>query len=319
MIENNKDSEIERYVNQKAPILYMIMDENGVIRQMNRFSSRLFGDHLIGRPFTDIIVDFHNIFHLPDAIIKPGAAHLLNIKTRSGITQTYYFHFHPLKTDILVFGHVDIGEIETLNNELVAANQELNNLTRQLSIRNRELKEANEKILEMTRTDALTQLSNRRFFDESIQLMASMAKRKLKPLSLIMTDIDHFKEINDSFGHDVGDRVLQGYSILLKKATRSEDLVARYGGEEFAILLALTDIHQAYALAERIRIKLSRSDLIGNGWVVTASGGVSQLIGTEPLDAFIKRADNALYAAKASGRNQTVLADQSHSFSEKGA
>ena len=124
-----------------------------------------------------------------------------------------------------------------------------------------------------------------------------------------MTDLDKFKRINDTFGHYAGDRVLMGYADLLKKHTRSEDIVARYGGEEFIVLLQQTDGKIAFSIAERIRKALSETDLLKNKYVVTASFGISQFKSDENVETFINRADTALYRAKQSGRNQSVLAE----------
>jgi len=122
-----------------------------------------------------------------------------------------------------------------------------------------------------------------------------------------MTDIDQFKKVNNTFGHDIGDTVLKGYAELMIKGSRKEDLVARFGGEEFIILLPLTSIQEALTIAERIRISLSKTDLIGGNNFITASYGISQLIENEKRERFIKRADDALYMAKNSGRNKTIL------------
>ena len=179
-----------------------------------------------------------------------------------------------------------------------------------LESRVKDLKKANKRIIELTRTDHLTQLANRRYFNERINLMVSLAKRKSLPLALIMTDIDHFKKVNDTFGHDAGDRVLQSYARLLKDNTRTEDLPARFGGEEFIILLPMTDVELAFVLAERIRNALSKSNWLENEHRITASFGVSGLLHDEDLKSFIKSADTALYCAKESGRNKTVIANQ---------
>ncbi len=262
---------------------------------------------MVGKNFQDTVLDFHQTFQLSD-ISHSDTGHLLTINQENGSSQTYHFHFYTSGSDILAFGHVDVDEIESLSTELLAVNQELNNLTRLLNTKNRALTKANETITELTKIDPLTQLANRRHFNKRIEEMISLAERKSQPLSLIMTDIDKFKNVNDSFGHDAGDRVLQGYAELMKKNSRREDLVARFGGEEFILLLPLTDINEAYQLSERIRIGLSQKNLLGNGHIVTASYGVSQLIKNEGSILFIKRADMALYRAKKSGRNQTIIA-----------
>jgi diguanylate cyclase (GGDEF)-like protein len=231
-------------------------------------------------------------------------------RTTLGSTETFYVFLQQLDEQIIVFGHQEIDEMETLSNELLGLNQELNNLTRQLSLKNRELKRANEKILELSRTDSLTGCANRGFFNERISEMISLAKRKSLPLSVVMSDLDYFKKINDRFGHDAGDLVLKGYADLLRQYTRTEDLVARFGGEEFVVLLPLSDINEAFTMSERIRQALAKQDFLGNGYVVTVSCGVSRLKDEDRPEDLIKRADTAIYQAKDLGRNQTVVMDQ---------
>ncbi len=296
------------YLFHQATVLFMVLDRQGIIRQVNRFGSRLLGSDTAGKPFQEILIDFHHTFGLDHVTACSDTVHLLDFDIQSGNAQTYHCLFYSFRDQILVFGHLDLDEIESLSSELLAVNQELNNLTRELNRKNRELARANEKILALSRTDHLTGLANRAYLSERIGQMISLAVRKSRPLSLIMTDIDKFKTINDTYGHDAGDRVLQGFACLMKTSTRTEDLVARFGGEEFIILLPLTDICEAHAYAERIRLALPQKNLLQNGHPIFASFGVSQLLPDEDSAGLIKRADMALYRAKTSGRNRTVTA-----------
>jgi diguanylate cyclase (GGDEF)-like protein len=300
-------TEFEHYLREKAPVLYLELDPDGNIRRLNRFAEALLGADALGEPLPDKLFDAYRAFRLDEAIAG-GAdeARLLNFQTRNGV-QTFQCHFYSLPDGEIVFGHMDIGEIEALSRELVAANQELNNLMRELNAKNRELSSANARILELTRTDPLTGLANRRYFDERIRQAVSLAQRQAQPLTVVMTDIDHFKSVNDRFGHDVGDRVLKGYARLMTEMTRTEDLVARWGGEEFILLLPVTGGRQAREVTERIRIVLPQKDLAGNGHRVTASFGISQLLPGESIAELVKRADTALYQAKHGGRNRTMV------------
>jgi len=309
MIPNRRGDPIRQYLNDQAPIIFLVLDDGGIIQQMNRFAEKILGADPVGSAFKNLIGDFHSGFDLDTAIKRPGQPHILNIQMPAGMAQSYHFCFFSVESEILAFGHLDVEELEHLSNELVATNQELHNLMRELNAKNRALRQANERIVELTRTDSLTGLANRRCFDERIEEMASLAKRKSQPLSLVMTDIDKFKRVNDKFGHDAGDRVLKGYADLMETSTRREDLVVRFGGEEFIILLPLTNIDQAYLVAERIRKALPGLNLLENDWIITASFGVSELQDSESIDNFNKRADMALYRAKASGRNQTICAE----------
>lgn len=297
------------YLNHHAQILFLILDNSGIIHHANSFARHYIGHPVIGRPLQDFIIDFHHTFRLDQAVTRPNTVQLLGFDTPSGPSQTCRFHFYASGNHVLAMGHLDVEEISSLSDELVAANQELNNLTRQLNSKNLELVRANKKILELSRIDPLTGLANRRFFSERIQEMISLAFRRSQPLSLLMVDIDHFKQVNDTQGHDAGDRVLKEFATLMKTRTRSEDLVARFGGEEFIIAMPLADVHEAFTYAERIRRTLAEQDLLENGHSVTASFGVAGLHPGETTEDVIKRADTALYQAKASGRNRTVIAD----------
>ncbi|NCB14092.1 MAG: GGDEF domain-containing protein, partial [Erysipelotrichia bacterium] len=176
--------------------------------------------------------------------------------------------------------------------------------------RTKELREANKKLLETSITDYLTNLPNRRhFFEVGIKTL-HLAKRENIPLSIICVDIDFFKKINDTYGHDIGDEILKLVSRIMEKSIRKSDILARTGGEEFSILLYNTNENQAYILAEKIRQNIENSSFKdGNQEVkVTISLGISQLLeNDEDLDSVIKRADKALYMAKEKNRNISVI------------
>lgn len=162
----------------------------------------------------------------------------------------------------------------------------------------------------LARTDALTGLANRRAFDEVAQLEIQRAQRYGTPLTLVMTDIDHFKAINDSHGHDAGDYVLQHFAHILAASVRTIDLVGRWGGEEFAILMPGTDLAEAAQVAERIRKQVERSEprLAAGVCRYTASFGVAAFRPDMPtLASLFGRADLALYRAKRGGRNRVEV------------
>lgn len=172
-------------------------------------------------------------------------------------------------------------------------------------------KEAEEKLRAMARRDPLTDLLNRRTFFERLEEEFDREARYDRPLSLLMIDIDHFKSVNDEYGHPVGDTVLKQVSDLLEEQTRDPDVTGRYGGEEFAIILPETPAQEAIELADRIRDELrDRSFESGDGdtFHVTCSIGVaekSNLIDTP--EQLLEQADDALYQAKNTGRDKTVL------------
>lgn len=183
-----------------------------------------------------------------------------------------------------------------------------NNLEQLVEERTAELKEANETISRLAATDELTNLSNRRSFNESLAAALSAARRHEFPLSMIMIDLDHFKVVNDTCGHSEGDKVLQLFADLLRDMTRTEDVAARWGGEEFIVILPHTLREAAAALAERIRAAFERHPTSDTPIVLSASFSVVQLRGEEDADTLIKRADDALYRAKNEGRNRVIVA-----------
>lgn len=160
----------------------------------------------------------------------------------------------------------------------------------------------------LARTDALTGLSNRRSVMEALAREQRRVERGAPPFSVVLVDVDHFKQVNDRFGHDSGDAVLKQVAGSLRAAARDVDDAARWGGEEFLVLLPATAPDEAVAAAERMRVRVRELSIEANGQPlqVTASFGVSSLQAGEPFDACIRRADEALYKAKRDGRDRVV-------------
>ncbi|HZR94973.1 MAG TPA: GGDEF domain-containing protein [Gaiellaceae bacterium] len=163
-------------------------------------------------------------------------------------------------------------------------------------------------------TDELTDLSNRRRFMEEIQLEIARAERLETSLALVLFDLDHFKQINDRFGHQTGDVVLRATAGVIRDRVRETDVPARIGGEEFAIVLPGTDRNGARSLAENLRADISALVGVPNAeWRVTASFGVAEHVRGETADTLIAAADRALYRAKAEGRDRVCLAEHEES------
>jgi two-component system cell cycle response regulator len=163
-----------------------------------------------------------------------------------------------------------------------------------------------EEIYRLTTVDGLTQIFNKRYFAEALDREIARASRYRRELSMVMFDLDHFKEVNDTHGHLAGDAVLKTLAHTIKTRIRTEDIFARYGGEEFAIILPEIDGHNAHQFAEKIRriVETTEFRFEGTKIPVTISMGVATLDLEEPVAAsLIKRADERLYEAKAGGRN----------------
>lgn len=173
------------------------------------------------------------------------------------------------------------------------------------------LRVANEKLTTLAMTDPLTGLMNRRAFMDALARDVSRARRSKTVLALVMVDVDHFKQVNDRHGHQIGDHVLTLVAQCLSRTVRTGDLVGRFGGEEFVVLLPGAELENAAIVAERLRANVEALDPVGaNGkFRVTASLGVASVPGDAATpDELIGKADRALYAAKAAGRNRFVLA-----------
>jgi diguanylate cyclase (GGDEF)-like protein len=155
--------------------------------------------------------------------------------------------------------------------------------------------------------DALTGIYNRRYLEEKLEEYMNLAKRHDRPLSLIMFDIDFFKHINDSFGHDVGDKVLKAIAKAVSENIRNTDIFARYGGEEFVIIAPETTKEDAKTLAEKLRVSMENLYL-EEGVSPTCSFGVVSLEKPDTKETLLKRVDDALYEAKKTGRNKVVVA-----------
>jgi len=195
-----------------------------------------------------------------------------------------------------------LEEMETRVRERTADLAEVNDLLR---IEISERKHFEEKLRELSEIDYLTGIFNRRKLFDIMEAEIGKAHRYSRPLSLIMLDLDHFKLINDSHGHHVGDAVLMDMVLIVRRSLRKVDVFARYGGEEFIVVCAETSLDGALVLAEKIRSAMAASSfpVVGR---VTVSAGVAEYRHGDTEAGFIERADRALYAAKRQGRNQVA-------------
>ncbi|MEB2308828.1 MAG: HDOD domain-containing protein [Candidatus Brocadiaceae bacterium] len=197
---------------------------------------------------------------------------------------------------------------DQINRELVDTKERLQKLTK-------ELEEKNKHLEKLAQLDSLTEVYNHGCFQKMLGNQVSLATRNILPLSLIMLDIDNFKNFNDNYGHPVGDAILKELCTLMKKSLRDYDMLFRYGGEEFAILLIDTSDRDAWFMAERLRESIAGHTFIihNHKYNVTASFGVAGII--PALDDLTKKdlivfADAALFESKKAGRNKVTVYDQ---------
>ena len=175
------------------------------------------------------------------------------------------------------------------------------------------LRHSYEKNMSMAVTDPLTGAYNRHYLDQSMPRLFGRARKNNQPVSMVLVDIDFFKKINDGYGHPAGDQVLQEVAKRLSSGLRFFDMIVRLGGEEFALIMPETPFDAAMAVAERLRATVEATPVSvinpSHDLPVTFSAGVSTAIGTYEFDVLLKRADEALYKAKANGRNRVVGAE----------
>jgi diguanylate cyclase (GGDEF)-like protein len=200
------------------------------------------------------------------------------------------------------------GDLKTRQAQAILGTKTRDN-TDQPLIRTSAVQHLLDQLCALTMSDGLTGLFNRRHFDQRLAYELGRVRRDYSPCSLIMIDIDHFKNVNDRYGHDVGDVVLRHVAQVLAQTLRQTDIVCRFGGEEFVVILPVTSIREALRAAERLRLAIKRSSVtvVGQTISVSVSAGVAFCSPQEQIeqDELIRRADQALYRAKADGRDCT--------------
>jgi len=179
-----------------------------------------------------------------------------------------------------------------------------------VAINRRQLQTANQELQRLSSTDRLTGLFNRGHWEEMLRQDYARHRRYDRNAALVMFDIDHFKQINDNYGHQAGDAVIQQTAELIRQGMRDSDIAGRYGGEEFVVLLPDTDSEGAVTFAERLRQSIEAHEVIHEGHRIrfTVSLGIADL--SQPTGGYtqlIERADSAMYASKSAGRNQVSL------------
>lgn len=213
----------------------------------------------------------------------------------------------------------DFDGVKTIIDQMLDATKSIlqsgSRLKNRMKVSSEDLKELHKELevsQQQARTDSLTGLTNRRGLEKRLEIERIRARQNNAPFSVIILDIDHFKAVNDEFGHLVGDSLLKGFAAVLSSQVRRNDLAARYGGEEFLIILPETSVEGAYAVADKIKAILGKKEwtIKGSGkhiGQIKASMGIAQYQLNETGDQVIKRADEAMYHAKSTGRDRIVI------------
>ncbi|MGW8220596.1 MAG: sensor domain-containing diguanylate cyclase [Syntrophobacteria bacterium] len=215
-----------------------------------------------------------------------------------------------LEVDLPVLSGSEVGYLTEVFNDMVAR---LRQGREQLAVINETLRKKNKELHELSITDSLTGLYNRKHLMETLENEVARSKRHKHDFSVLVIDIDHFKEYNDTYGHLAGDEVLSRLATVFKESVRSCDYVARYGGEEFILVLPEIGPEDGVKAAERIRKKVAKESFAGDGKPIQVT--VSVGVASYPKDgddsqSIIRHADTALYKSKESGRNRVVLAGE---------
>jgi len=299
------------YLNQSGSVSIVKVDRDLNIQDYNQVFLNTVGANLdiSGMSLWNIILP-EDLAVLKSAIEnnKPQVHFTIQYSNQPGINMAG--HLVGAGDKYLLFCERTKISDDSIIQEITKLNNQMANISRELNKKNIALEKANATINKLLKIDSLTQISNRHHFMDYYQKMHAYAYRRGLPLSLVMADLDHFKSINDRYGHPVGDQVLITFARLLQDNSREEDLAARYGGEEFIILLVHNNLEQGYAQAERMRKSFENMEIGEQKIKTTASFGVASLKNNETTDQLISRADQALYQAKNAGRNRVCRADQ---------
>ena len=232
-----------------------------------------------------------------------------NQKSDSKFFEKDYFATIPLKIEKEIVGVLNINDGEQVsfnvsNLDFVLKLSEFISMTVSNAI-------LYEKTKRLSVIDGLTGISNRTNMEQVLQSEFERSIRYHSPLSVVLLDVDHFKYVNDTYGHQKGDEILVAIGSVLKKFCRANDIAARYGGEEFLMILPQSNAQGAFKIAERVREEMMKLNFTGNesNFSVTTSCGVAELDrdGMENVDKLISAADHALYEAKNDGRNKTII------------
>lgn len=300
----HKGDKFIQFLESMDGLLFMELSHLGTVLDVSNSAASLakYEPDWIGRNIMDVITPGPDL----EAASILQCAESFNF-TLGATGRVYRGRTCQCPESVFLVAELLISSDDRLMEMMSRTNNEMVSLTRELRVKNRDLEAANRRIEELMLTDVLTGLPNRRSAYQRFDLEAARAQRHARALSFILGDIDHFKSVNDTYGHQAGDQVLAAVASQLDRSIRKTDLAARWGGEEFALILPDTDLSQAAVLAHRIVEAVASISRTASVPGVTISLGVSQWKPGQSIEQLAAAADRALYRAKAQGRNRFIL------------
>jgi diguanylate cyclase (GGDEF)-like protein len=305
---------ISQWLLESDAVFALLLAPDGTVRARNRAAQRIFPPDPtknFGATIWDYVV-CSDAQDLRQRLSNSGGLHagclLLNLTDGQQNQLTLEVGLVHCSGAILLLGTQEHRHDAHFQAEIFKLTNDLSVMMRETARKNRELKAANETVERLARTDALTGLANRRTLDEALPREIARADRLGERLSILIADLDHFKSINDQYGHIIGDQVLARAAMVFGSQLRPYDLAARYGGEEFLLLLPGASTEDAITIAERIRKEVAKIEVLGCPREVTVSLGVASWVAGEAPEELIARADETLYKAKNTGRNRVEAA-----------
>ncbi|MHA7834725.1 MAG: GGDEF domain-containing protein [Algiphilus sp.] len=287
------------------------VDESGALRWANAGFLLLLPEHLreamhLSAARYLLSPRWHELQQRARTGASPCYQGLLTIGDPDGQPQSLRGWAYPQRDGLLLIAEHDVDELMRVSDAAMRLSADLTENQRALMATNRRLSDREVEIHHLSVTDPLTGVGNRRQFDQSLKEAVVTARRQHRPLSLVMVDIDHFKAVNDTYGHAIGDRLLQHFGQALQDGLRSTDTVCRFGGEEFAVVMPDCDLDAACACSESLRIHIEQLPAVEGATRVTATFGVAQWCDGDTAESLLRRADEALYRGKRGGRNCVV-------------
>jgi len=301
-------------LSQLRAVVAARLDHHGVLKEANAGFLRLTPQ----RDTSAVGTRVAQLFVQPNFVSLQNAAAAADGQVHSGLmtlgdvatdeTRTLRGRVWRDDDELRVLAEYDIDELQTLASRMLELNRDYAAAQFELAQTNMKLQQREAQILALTLTDSLTGIGNHRRFEQELSTEIKRFERTGEPLSAFMADLDHFKQINDRYGHEAGDRVLAAFGELLRAELRATEVAARVGGEEFVVLLPQTELGDALITAERIRHATATVAIPSMPHRVTASFGVARMMSGEDRSGFMRRVDRALYRAKSTGRDRVVAA-----------